>query len=101
MHIYLYRCGWNQHNGGTLVCLFPTGKSPAKALLGLSRAESRYGFNPVGQTTARRRKTHKPGGTENCVQECTQTSTYVKQRPALVDKTQCWIKNEAYKLRCR
>eukprot|EP00957_Ditylum_brightwellii_P027040 2045077-Ditylum_brightwellii.AAC.1 len=59
----------------------------AKALLGLSRAESQYGFNRVGQTMARYRKMHKPGGTKNCVQERTQASAYVKQSPALVEKT--------------
>eukprot|EP00957_Ditylum_brightwellii_P081063 6165661-Ditylum_brightwellii.AAC.1 len=32
----------------------------AKALLGLSRAESQYGFNLVGQMTTRCRKMHKP-----------------------------------------
>eukprot|EP00957_Ditylum_brightwellii_P058619 4446574-Ditylum_brightwellii.AAC.1 len=50
-----------------------------KALPGLSRAESQFGFNLVGQTTARCRKMHKPDGTKNGVQEHTQKSTYVKQ----------------------
>eukprot|EP00957_Ditylum_brightwellii_P013705 1033471-Ditylum_brightwellii.AAC.1 len=57
----------------------------AKALSGLSRAESQYGSKLVGQTTARCRKTHEPGRIKNCMQERTKASTYVKQTPVLVD----------------
>ena len=73
----------------------------AKALPGLSRAESQYGFNLVSRITAGQRKTNKPNGIERSGQERAQASTHVKQSPALMKKTQCWRINEACKVGCR
>eukprot|EP00957_Ditylum_brightwellii_P064623 4904597-Ditylum_brightwellii.AAC.1 len=61
----------------------------AKALLGLNRAESQYGSDPVGWMTAEQQKVNKPSRIEYNRKECAQASAHVKQSPALVEKTQC------------